>query len=710
MAAVPVEQANSCPSTPLSEARSLSPPVQPCSDVCGQTAHPSVARQRWHGVNLGGWLLLEPGPAKALFSRHLEGSVEATCEWDLMKILERKGGVDFAREEMKQHRETYICRSDFEQIRNCGLNAVRLPFGYWTVLGPGHGEPYIGPSLEYIDKAILWAAEYGLQVVLDLHGAPGGESGGAPCGRQQEPHDAWQWEDWRTDESLHALELIAARYCKCPNVTGIEVCNEPSRTIPTSALCRFYAQAVATIRQAGMHEDNVSVILPVFQRPKATFAKAWHALIRQRCEFQSGIYDNVAFDFHYYHCFGSHYDGYTLAQQLRKVERNAEELRHLPAVVGEWSLAVGCAASQGRLTGEELRALFGQLQLQAYENASHGWFFWNWKDGNGVEWCWQDSYKEGVFSSRLGEPSVMNCLRETWGRSRLLPEWDCRSEDPLEEWLDPSPPERDISVGDTVSLRSYNNRHIVVSSCGESVTCSSKRCNEALFTICGHNIEDGTPIVDGSTVRLRTPTGAFLFVDKDRGQVFARHMDDENEDFATVFITHVKGMHGAPRQILQHRGTVYFQSLATLTMVHLDDGLKALWDHCGDWQRFVVDKRSTQFQGEGAVSSEEAKHSLCSRSPSPASRASSTCSTTTADWSPEKVSHSKRRVEVPTFVEVQKRQRSQSLALCCSHHGEEASSACLELARERGARSRSRSRSRSTSSTECPGSASEVST
>ena len=45
-----------------------------------------------------------------------------------------------------------------------GLNAVRLPFGYWVVTGPSGGDPYEGPCLEVLDEGVRLAGEAGLQV------------------------------------------------------------------------------------------------------------------------------------------------------------------------------------------------------------------------------------------------------------------------------------------------------------------------------------------------------------------------------------------------------------------------------------------------------------------------------------------------------------------------------------------------------------------
>eukprot|EP00913_Durusdinium_trenchii_P027086 g25419.t1 len=96
-----------------------------------------VLPQPWKGVNLGGWLLLEPGPSFPLFTHHLlKDKSQARCEWDLMKVLYEKLGKAGAAEVIRSHRETHITKADFERVRSYGLNAVRLPFGYWIISQP----------------------------------------------------------------------------------------------------------------------------------------------------------------------------------------------------------------------------------------------------------------------------------------------------------------------------------------------------------------------------------------------------------------------------------------------------------------------------------------------------------------------------------------------------------------------------------------------
>lgn len=57
-----------------------------------------------------------------------------------------------------------------------GLNAVRIPFGYWAV-DVNDYEPYVSGQYPYLIRAVNWASELGMSVLIDLHGAPGSQNG-----------------------------------------------------------------------------------------------------------------------------------------------------------------------------------------------------------------------------------------------------------------------------------------------------------------------------------------------------------------------------------------------------------------------------------------------------------------------------------------------------------------------------------------------------
>ena len=71
---------------------------------------------------------------------------------------------------------SFYTRDDFVDIRSSGLNAVRIPIGYWAV-DVRDDEPYVSGQYPYLIQAVQWAGELGLSVLIDLHGAPGSQNG-----------------------------------------------------------------------------------------------------------------------------------------------------------------------------------------------------------------------------------------------------------------------------------------------------------------------------------------------------------------------------------------------------------------------------------------------------------------------------------------------------------------------------------------------------
>eukprot|EP00933_Yihiella_yeosuensis_P084832 TRINITY_DN9952_c0_g6_i1.p1 TRINITY_DN9952_c0_g6~~TRINITY_DN9952_c0_g6_i1.p1 ORF type:complete len:637 (+),score=108.86 TRINITY_DN9952_c0_g6_i1:51-1913(+) len=528
----------------------------------------------WCGVSLGGWLLLEPGPSYPLFTHHpAPDGNEARCEWDLMKIMRQQLGKKRAAEVMKIHRDTHITKADFQRIRACGLNAVRLPFGYWVVAPPKASEPYFGPAIEYIDRAVDWAEECGLQVVLDLHGCPGSESPEAPCGRRQRPATKWNWKHWDFDKSLDILEMLAKRYSSRSCVTGVAVCNEPSGEVPATALLRYYSRAVDRIRKAGMPASDVAVVLPVFQRSEGEdrFIKKWWSLTK-------GRHRNVCFDVHCYNCFESEFNGKTFAQQLRAVDDNAEMLRRHPMVVGEWSLALGVATwcTAGNMEEDNVWGIFGAQQIKAFKEASHGSFFWTWKEApDNKEWNFQLAFGEGLLS-RL---------------PRELPTWNGAGEDPLEDLLHPPPHEPTVYYGDAVYLRVFYGRYLEVQGSQVNASYADKGLWQEVRFIPSKGKLTTEAVRNGGRqevrhldqVRLRTHNGRFLGVE---GETITAMRSSTSP--AGEFEVHLQGA-----ERLSHRSNIFFKSTATKMLLDADeeqDGIFARYTDFGNWQSFAVEK------------------------------------------------------------------------------------------------------------------------
>ncbi|XP_057418673.1 glucan 1,3-beta-glucosidase-like [Lotus japonicus] len=94
-------------------------------------------------------------------------------------------GQDRAPTIMQDHWNTYITEDDFRFISTNGLNAVRIPVGWWIAQDPTPPKPFVGGSLEILDNAFTWAQKYGLKVIVDLHAVPGSQNGTKRMMRQE---------------------------------------------------------------------------------------------------------------------------------------------------------------------------------------------------------------------------------------------------------------------------------------------------------------------------------------------------------------------------------------------------------------------------------------------------------------------------------------------------------------------------------------------
>jgi len=335
--------------------------------------------QKFRGVNLGGWLVLERWMVPGVYR-----GTDAPDEYSLCLAL-----GDRAKARLDQHRETFITAEDFRWIKECGLNAVRLPVGYWALEAP---KPYV-ESARFIDFALDQCQQNGLKLLLDLHGAPGSQNGWDHSGRSGAIN--WPKDPQNIQETLRVLESFGRKYGRHPALCGIELLNEPNIYIPIEILQQFYMDSYPRLRE---HIDpNVAVVFHDSFRPLA-----WKNFM------QEPAFSNVILDTHLYQCFDPKAKSRTALEQLSfalKRKETLDEMQHeeLPTIVGEWSLSLPGQAMDGLspLQVESVTRAFADTQLLNYEG-TRGWFFWSYKLEDNSEWnfryCVERSWLQRNFA------------------------------------------------------------------------------------------------------------------------------------------------------------------------------------------------------------------------------------------------------------------------------------------------------------------------
>lgn len=169
------------------------------------------------GTNLGNWL----NPEGYMFGFRSVNSAHFIDE-----MLRQAVGPVATDSFWKMFKDNYITEADIAFIASTGANTIRLPFHYKLFTD----EDYMGlyssqDGFQRMDTVIEWCRNYGLYVILDMHDAPGGQTGdniddsyGYPwlleCEQSQELY-ASIWRD------------IAEHYKDEPVVLGYDLLNEP---------------------------------------------------------------------------------------------------------------------------------------------------------------------------------------------------------------------------------------------------------------------------------------------------------------------------------------------------------------------------------------------------------------------------------------------------------------------------------------------------
>ncbi len=124
---------------------------------------------------------------------------------------------------------SYVTAADIHYLKSIGMNSIRIPFNYRLFTN----EKYLGVSnpnhgFEWMDKLISWCKKEQLYLLLDMHCAPGGQTGdniddgdGYPFLFESEKDQQLTADIWKR---------IASRYKNESIIIGYDLLNEPIAT------------------------------------------------------------------------------------------------------------------------------------------------------------------------------------------------------------------------------------------------------------------------------------------------------------------------------------------------------------------------------------------------------------------------------------------------------------------------------------------------
>jgi aryl-phospho-beta-D-glucosidase BglC (GH1 family) len=167
------------------------------------------------GTNLGNWLV----PEGYMFK-----SGKASSPAKIDELFQQMIGPDSTAAFWDKYLNNYITYDDIKYLKRIGCNHIRLPFHYKLFTN----DLYMGKrnaGFEYFDRVIEWCRKENLYVLLDMHCAPGGQTGDNIDDSYGYP---WLYYSQSSQDLMSQIWVsIAKRYKNDPIIIGYDVINEP---------------------------------------------------------------------------------------------------------------------------------------------------------------------------------------------------------------------------------------------------------------------------------------------------------------------------------------------------------------------------------------------------------------------------------------------------------------------------------------------------
>lgn len=292
------------------------------------------------GVGLGNWLL----PEGYMWKFGAAGDRPRKIEKIVADLIGKEKAAAF----WKAFRQNYITEEDIKRVADLGFNSVRPALNSRLFLTEDENPVYVEEGFQLMDSLIAWCKKNNLYVIIDMHGAPGGQTG---ANIDDSPNDIPELfiEKKYQDQLVNLWVKIAGKYKDEPVVAAYDLLNEP---LPKST---------------GAAEKYKHLLVPLYQRITTEIRKIdkRHMITLEGFDwsndwslFDKPIDNNVFYQFHYY-CWDRPDNLNYIDHYLKK----RDEL-NTPIWVGE--------------TGEKGNAIYWAT-AQLFESKNIGFSFWPWK-------------------------------------------------------------------------------------------------------------------------------------------------------------------------------------------------------------------------------------------------------------------------------------------------------------------------------------------
>lgn len=247
------------------------------------------------GINLGNWLLWET------WMGFVPEYTEDWAYYDTLQVFLERFGEEKTVEIVKTFEDNFITENDISQIEKLGFNCIRVPFWYRNFmtedlvwLAENHND---NSGFQKLDWLISTCEKYGIYVILDLHGAPGGQSKNHCTGK------AGRNELYENENMMNAtVDLwcaIAERYKDNKTVCAYDLLNEPQNNGGYNGDYNWAAESEDAVSRTNKAYDTLyKAIREIDKNHIISFEGVWSTTVLPNPNEMG--YENMLYQLHLY--------------------------------------------------------------------------------------------------------------------------------------------------------------------------------------------------------------------------------------------------------------------------------------------------------------------------------------------------------------------------------------------------------------------------
>lgn len=239
-------------------------------------------------------------------------------------------------------------RIDVDSMKSWGFNSVRVAMHYKWFTPPIEDEPVQGQTtwldkgFSMIDSLLDWCGDNQMYLILDLHGAPGGQGKDAAISDYDKTKPSLWESQANKDKTIALWRKLAERYSTEPWIGGYDLINETNWTFPEGNNNSKLKELMVNITKAIREVDKNHLIIIEgngFANDYSGMTPAWDS--------------NMAYSFHKYWNYNT--------QESINFAINIRNSQNVPIWLGE--------------TGENSNTWFAELVALSEKNKI-GWSWW----------------------------------------------------------------------------------------------------------------------------------------------------------------------------------------------------------------------------------------------------------------------------------------------------------------------------------------------